>query len=72
MRNYLVLEIQTDASGVTSTIIDTYEDLALAESKFHTILAAAAVSAIMIHTAVILTDNGVVKESKSYSHPVSE
>lgn len=68
--NYLVFEIQTSAAGVTSTIVDTYSDKAAAESKFYTILAAACISNIPVHSAVIMTDEGFTIKSECYKHPV--
>ena len=54
MQEYIVIEMQTNEKGVTGVIPVAYEDLNLARQKYHTILAAAAVSALPVHGAVIL------------------
>lgn len=54
MQEYIVIEMQTNENGATSVIPLAYEDLNLARQKYHTILAAAAVSALPVHGAVIL------------------
>ena len=60
MQEYIVIEMQTNENGVTSVIPLAYEDLNLARQKYHTILAAAAVSTLPVHGAVIL--NPVIPE----------
>lgn len=54
MQEYIVIEMQTNEKGMTSVIPVAYEDLNLARQKYHTILAAAAVSTLPVHGAVIL------------------
>jgi hypothetical protein len=56
--NYVVIEIQTDANEHTATLVTVYDNLAQAESKYYTILAAAALSNLFIHSAVIVTADG--------------
>ena len=63
---YIVIELQTTTS--TAVLTSTYDDLAKAYQKFYTILAAAAVSSVPCHTAVILTETGQVVESKTFAH----
>ncbi len=60
------MEIQTNASGEVATLINQYETLNNAESKFHQILAAASVSDIPIHTAVLMDERGKVYRSEYY------
>lgn len=68
---YIVLEIQSN--GETASVIpwsykDDYEG---AMAKFHTILAAAAVSTVPIHSAVIIDDQGnVIKAAETFRHVV--
>lgn len=64
--NYIVMELQTDA--VTATLVNQYGDRAAAESKFHTVLAAAAVSAVPVHAAVLMTEEGFVLRNECYKH----
>lgn len=65
---YLVLEIQTNTDGTVSTIITPYNDRANAESKYHTILAAAAISQVPCHSAVMMTNTGAVLAAQYYEH----
>ena len=64
---YIVIEIQN--SGTVATIVNQYADKNAAESKFHQILASAAVSSVPVHSAVLMTDRGVWLRSESYEHP---
>lgn len=69
---YIVLETQTNTNGTVGTLIDTYENRDAAESKYHLILSAAAVSALPIHCAFMLTDEGYTVKSESYRHEQAE
>lgn len=66
--NYIVIELQTNADGQTANLVTAYDDLAQAESKFHAILAAAAVSAVPKHAAVILSEDGLIVKQWCYDH----
>ncbi len=63
---YIVIELQT--TNKTAVITSTYDDLAKAYQKFYTILAAAAVSSVPCHTAVILTETGAVNRCETFTH----
>lgn len=63
--NYIVIEAQT-TNGVTATIVNTYADYAHAEQKYHTVLAAAAVSTVPIHSASMLTERGNLAKHECY------
>lgn len=65
---YIVIEIQTNADGTVGTIITQWNDLQQAESKFHAILAYAAASELPVHSAVILTNDGLILRNESYTH----
>ena len=69
---YIVLEIQTNKNGTVGNIVTSYDDMSLAESKYHQILAAAATSSVPIHTAVMLTNDGAVIKSEHYMHNSEE
>jgi hypothetical protein len=62
------MEIQTSADGQVATIVNQYEHKNDAESKFHQILMSASVSEVPVHTAMILTSEGVVLRSECYNH----
>lgn len=68
---YIVTEIQS--TGETSAeIVTKHATRNEADSKFFQVLAAAAVSAVPIHTATLCTDEGCWLESRCYKHPAPE
>lgn len=64
---FIVIEMQTNG-GKVATIINRYTDLNQAYQKYYTVLAAAAVSNVEVHTAVILTETGKVVASEHFAH----
>ena len=66
---YIVVEIQT--SITVSTLVNSYEDRNQAESKYHQILTAAAISAVPKHSAVLMDDEGNRIKSECYIHEVT-
>ena len=66
MTNYLVIEIQNN-TVLPVHVKDNREE---AESTFHMILASACISSVETHTAVLMTNEGFVIDSKCYKHPV--
>lgn len=64
---YVVMEIQSDNDSA-STLINSYTNRNEAESKFHSILGAAATSTVPVHSAVLLTDTGKALKNESYMH----
>ena len=66
--NYIVQEIQT-TNGVTAlTSPFVYADRNAADSKYHTILAAAAISQVEEHGAIMYTHEGVLDKAECYYH----
>lgn len=65
--NYYVIELQT-TGGQTAYLVDGYTSREQAEAKYHTILAAAAVSSVEKHAAVILTEEGFEVMRECYKH----
>ncbi len=63
---YITFEIQSYNDGTVGTLVETFNDRLQAESKYHTILAAAAVSAVPVHSAVLMTDEGFVLMADCY------
>ena len=64
---YIVIEIQT--TDTSAWIVNQYADKAQAESRFHNILAAAAVSAIPTHAALMIDEKGFpVRPPEYYEH----
>ena len=67
---FIILETQTYLDGNVGTLINPYINQNEAESKYHAILSAAAVSNVPRHTAFMLTDDGYVIKSECYKHEV--
>lgn len=66
---YIVIEIQKSSDGTIAVPpVATYDTFFAAMSAYHTILAAAAVSQVPVHTAVVLTDTGQQIRLDSYNH----
>lgn len=55
---YIVLEIQTNASGKISMIKTDHDNISTAKQKYYSILSAASVSNVAKHSAMILDDEG--------------
>lgn len=69
---YLVMEIQTNADGTVGTLITQKETLNEAQSTYYSILSAAAISALPLHSAVLMTSEGISLEWKSFDRRESE
>ena len=65
---FYVLELQTDQSG--SVLVWSYDNLPQAESKFYSILSAAAVSSVRKHGAIILNEDGIMLKHEVFNHTV--
>lgn len=70
MNTYLVVEMQTYAGGGHGSLKEEFDDLSLAEQKYHMVLAAAAVSSCKIHAAVLLDFSGRLLKREQYTHEV--
>ena len=68
--NYIVLEAQTNGTS-TATLVNSYADRNQAESKYHTVLAAAAISELERHSAVLMDETGLCIRSQCYEHGAS-
>lgn len=66
---FFVLEIQINEE-TGSVIPFSFDNQSDAEAKYHSILAVAATSSVPKHSAVLMAENGVTIESKSYFHGV--
>ncbi len=65
---FIVIEIQTNADGTIGTLVTPCKTEAEANHKYHEILAAASISQIPKHSAVMLTDEGDFEKSEKYIH----
>lgn len=64
---FIVIEIQA-GNAEASTLVNSYTDREQAESKYHFILSAAAVSEVPVHSAVMLTETGTRIKNECYIH----
>ena len=64
---YIVLEIQAQ-EDTAATLTNVYTDKKDAENKYHTVLAAAALSNIPVHSAIMMNELGFVIKSEYYKH----
>ena len=65
---FKIIELQTDANGNTAHLVTTKANQNEAESVFHQILAAAAISSVPVHAATILSENGAEVMHGYYAH----
>ncbi len=65
---YLTVEIQTMGSGQVAAITTAHDTRELAESAYHTALAAAAISELPSHACVLLDAEGGVLDRRCYTH----
>ena len=59
--------IQKTGNAV-GNIVWAYDSLFAAESKYHSVLAAAAVSSVDVHSAALLNESGLCIKHESYDH----
>ena len=60
-QTHLIIEIQTNSDGTVGNIVTAYDNEAQAVSKYHTVMAAAALSDLPCHAVVhMLSDGGFV------------
>lgn len=65
---YIVIEMQKNAEGVVSNIVTEHASLAEAESKYFSVMAAAAVSTIPVHSAIIVSEKAHPVRHEFYEH----
>lgn len=65
---YIVIELQTMEGGTVANIVTSYNSRDEAFSHFHTILAAAAVSSLPVHAAIILDNYGRQIAAQAFTH----
>lgn len=73
---YFVVEIQKQPDGNFAHLVHTADNRNAAESTYHQVLAAAAISNLPQHSAILFTDEGFPLMHQSYQHdyvqPVEE
>lgn len=65
---YILIEIQTTGNQTALVPPRTYSDKPQAESAYYTVLAAAAVSTVTIHTVILLDEHGNTIKRDFYEH----
>ena len=65
---YIVIELQKNPEGQVSNLVTSHSTLAEAESKYHSILASAAVNDVPIHSAIIVSEEGFPVKHQCYKH----
>lgn len=65
---YLVTEIQTMADGQIANLTSVFDDRMQAESSYHSILAAAAISQLPLHACMLFTNDGYLIMNANYTH----
>ena len=65
---YIVIELQKNAEGQVANLVTAHNSLAEAESKFYSILAAAAVNDVPVHSAIIVSEEGFPVKHQCYKH----
>ena len=65
---YIVTEIQTMADGQVASRVSSFDDRLQAESAYHSILAAAAISQLPLHACMLFTNDGYLIMNANYTH----
>ena len=65
---YIVIELQKAENGHVYNIVTEHASLNEAESKYHSILSAAAMSTIPMHSAIIVSEEGFPVKHYCYKH----
>ena len=65
---FIVIELQSDADGKVSNIVNAYAERNDAEARYHQILMAGAKSTLPCHSAVMLDERGNLEKSEYYLH----
>jgi hypothetical protein len=65
---YIIIELQKNAEGHVSNIVTEHPTKDEAESKYHSVLSAAAVSKVPVHSAIIVSEEGFPVANKCYKH----
>ena len=69
---YFIAEIQGQADGSFSHLIVTAPTRNAAEAEYHRVLAAAAVSELPLHSALLFTGDGTPLLHQCYEHAAGE
>ena len=65
---FIVIEIQTNSDGTVGNLVWAYANENEAYSKYHSVLASAAISNLPCHACVILRNDGQQLAAQAYRH----
>lgn len=65
---YIVIELQKNTDGHVYNIVTEHPTKDEAESKYHTVLSAAAISKMPTHGAILVSEECFTVASKCYKH----
>ena len=65
---YIIVELQTNASGSVSNLVYTADSAQQADQIYHTKLAYAATSPVYLHAVSMLTNDGSPIKNECYYH----
>lgn len=65
---YIVIELQTNSDGTIGNFVWTFSSKEQAFAKYHDVLSKAAVSALLVHAAVILDNKGLQIAAQAFEH----
>ena len=68
MMKYLVMEIQTQANGTVGNFVWAFDTQDEAYSKYFSVLSVAAVSALPMHSAVMIGNDGNLYAQQCFVH----
>jgi hypothetical protein len=68
---YVVIELQKNGDSIAN-IVTTHETRNEADSKFFSVLSAAAISTVEKHACSLLTEDGICIRSEAYEHSTEE
>ena len=70
--SYIVVELQTNSDGTVGNLVYSYDNRNEAESKYHAVLAAAAISALPVHSCALMSNDCVLLKQGCYKHETIE
>lgn len=68
MSKFVVVELQKFEDGTMSHLATAYDTQDAAESAYHSVLAAAAISALPSHAAILVSEEGFPLAHQCYKH----
>lgn len=65
---YIVIELQTNSNGTVGNLVWAFDELNAAESKYHAVLSAAAISTLPMHACALMQSDGRMIEKGCFTH----